>query len=195
MYAYMKGNICDRFEQGIILEVNNIGYNIFMSENEISKLNENEEVKVYTYFDHKEDYMRLFGFSDKKRLDFFKKLISVNGVGSKMALAIIGALEVEDIAAAIATDDVNVIKSAPGVGPKLAAKIIIELKDKITNDEMIVQKKKIIKSKNLDEAIVALKVLGYSDKDIQSCIDEIEVEGRSTQEIIKSFLKVFSINK
>lgn len=195
MYAYMKGNICDRFEQGIILEVNNIGYNIFMSENEISKLNENEEVKVYTYFDHKEDYMRLFGFSDKKRLDFFKKLISVNGVGSKMALAIIGALEVEDIAAAIATDDVNVIKSAPGVGPKLAAKIIIELKDKITNDEMIVQKKKIIKSKNLDEAIVALKVIGYSDKDIQSCIDEIEVEGRSTQEIIKSFLKVFSINK
>ena len=195
MYSYMKGIITDRFEQGIILEVANIGYNIFMSENEIEKLDKEKEVKIYTYFDHKEEYMRLFGFSDKKSLEFFKKLISVNGVGSKMALAIIGALEVEDIAAAIATDDVNVIKSAPGVGPKLAAKIIIELKDKISNEDMIVKKNKIVKNKELDEAIVALKVLGYTDKDIDQAIDSIETENKTVQDIIKAFLKVFSINK
>ncbi|MBR1883514.1 MAG: Holliday junction branch migration protein RuvA [Clostridia bacterium] len=195
MYAYMIGKITDRFEQGIVLEVSNIGYNIFMSENEINRLDDKEEVKIFTYFDHKEEYMRLFGFENKKRLEFFKKLISVNGVGAKMGMAIMNALEVESLATAIATDDVNVIKSAPGVGPKLAAKIIIELKDKIENDEMIVKKNKIVKNKNLDEAIVALKVLGYTDKDINSCIDEIEVESKTTQDIIKAFLKYLGTNK
>ena len=194
MYAYMKGKVEGRFEQGIVLEVSNIGYNIYMSESEIEKIDKKEEVKVYTYFDHKEDSMRLFGFLDEKKLVFFKKLLSVNGVGPKMAMGIIAVLSVESIATAIATDDVNVIKSAPGVGPKLAAKIIIELKDKISNDELVVKKNKVIKDKNLDEAIIALKVLGYTDKDISESIDEIEIENKSVQDIIKAFLKQFQTN-
>ena len=194
MYAYIKGKITERFEQGIILECKDIGYNIYMSESEIQNLSLENEVQVYTYYDHREDSVRLFGFSDRNRLSFFKKLISVNGVGSKMALAIMGTLEVEDLVTAIATDDVNVIKSAPGVGPKLAAKIIIELKDKITNEELIT-KKPVIKNKNLDEAIIALKVLGYTDKDIDACIDDVEIENKTVQDIIKAFLRCFQLNK
>ena len=194
MYAYMKGKITDYFEQGLILEVNNIGYNIYMSNYEIDEIEKNDEVKIYTYYEHREDYTRIFGFSSKNRLNFFKKLISVNGVGSKMAMAILGSIEVEKLATAIATDDVNAVKSAPGVGPKLAAKIILELKDKIDNSELITVKK-IVKSKNLDEAIVALKVLGYSDKEIELYTEEVEIEGKSVQEIIKQYLKCFQLNK
>lgn len=194
MYAYMKGIVTDKFEQGIILEVNNIGYNIYMSNYEIDQIKGNEIVTIYTYYDHKEDYTRLFGFFDKKRLEFFKKLISVNGVGAKMGISILGAIDLEDLVAAIATDDVNVIKSAPGVGPKLAGKIILELKDKISCDDLK-PKKKQIKNKNLEEAIIALKVLGYSEKDIDLYIEDIDIENKTVQQIIKDFLKCFQLNK
>ncbi len=194
MYAYMKGKVTEYFEQGLILEVNNIGYNIYMSNNEIDEIDKSKETKIYTYYEHKEDYTRIFGFSSVNRLNFFKKLISVNGVGTKMAMSILGAIEVEKLATAIATDDINIVKSAPGVGPKLAAKIILELKDKIDNSE-IINTKKIVKSKNHDEAIVALKVLGYTDKEIEMYTDEISVEGKSVQEIIKQYLKCFQLNR
>ncbi len=192
MYAYMNGKITDYFEQGVILEVNDIGYNIYMSSQDIDNLKSDNKVRIYTYYDHKEDYTRIFGFSDKKRLEFFKKLISVNGVGAKMGISILGSMEIETLATAIATDDINVIKSAPGVGPKLAAKIVLELKDKITNDEIIIKKKK-VQNKQLDEAIVALKVLGYTDKEISEVSDSIDCEGRSVQEIIKLYLKCFKV--
>lgn len=194
MYAYMNGKIAERFDQGIILEVNDIGYNIYMSEQDIGNLEKSGKVKIYTYYEHKEEYTRIFGFSDKKRLEFFKKLISVNGVGAKMGIAILGALSIESLATAIVTDDINVIKSAPGVGPKLAAKIALELKDKVTNDDMIIKKQK-INSKELDEAVTALKVLGYSDKEIEAVSDGIEYDGKSVQEIIKAYLKCFQLNK
>lgn len=193
MYAYMNGKITDYFEQGIVLEVNDIGYNIYMSCQDIDNLDRNNKVKVYTYYEHREDYTRIFGFSDKKRLNFFKKLISVNGVGAKMGLTILGCMEIEKLVSAIATDDINTVKSVQGVGPKLAAKIILELKDKIDTNDIIITNK--LSNKQLDEAIVALKVLGYNDKEIEQVSDMVDVQGKGVQDIIKAYLKCFQLNK
>ncbi|MEG2310961.1 MAG: Holliday junction branch migration protein RuvA [Clostridia bacterium] len=188
MYAYFKGIAKEVEENKLVLDVNNIGYNIFMAEDDLRNIKIEEEVLIYTYFKHREDDMSLFGFSTKNRLEFFKKLIKVSGVGTKVALGIISNISATEMCTAIATDNVVALKSIPGIGPKMASKIIFELKDKITNDDIL--NKKI--SKNtvvINEAVTALKVLGYTEKEIVNCINDMDLENKSVQEVIKMCLR------
>ena len=188
MYSYFNGLIKDILNDKVTIDVNDIGYNIHMAEDDLGKLKLEDKVLIYTYFQHREDDMRLFGFLTKNRLQFFKKLISVNGVGSKVALGIISNISIEDMCTAIATDNILTLKSVPGIGPKLAAKIIFELKDKISNVEIL---KKSSAKDNLvvGEAITALKVLGYSERELSSCVNEMNLENKSVQDIIRMCLK------
>jgi len=188
MYAYFNGLIKDISNNMIIIDVNDIGYNIHMAEDDINKLKLDEKVLIYTYFQHREDDMRLFGFLTKNRLQFFKKLISVSGVGSKVALGIISNISVEDMCSAIVTDNILTLKSVPGIGPKLAGKIIFELKDKISNVE-ILKKSSIKDNVAVDEAVTALKVLGYSERELSTCINDMDLENKSVQDIIRMCLK------
>lgn len=188
MYAYFKGLIKDITNSSVIVDVNDIGYNIYMAEDDLNNFKLEDRVLIYTYFQHREDDMRLFGFLTKNRLEFFKKLISVSGVGSKVALGIISNISVEDMCTAIATDNLLTLKSVPGIGPKLAGKIIFELKDKISNEE-ILSKNTVKNNLEVDEAITALKVLGYSERELTSCINELNLENKSVQEIIRMCLK------
>lgn len=188
MYAYFKGLIKDITNNSVTIDVNDIGYNIYMAEDDLNKFKLEDKVLIYTYFQHREDDMRLFGFLTKSRLEFFKKLISVSGVGSKVALGIISNISVEDMCSAIATDNLLTLKNVPGIGPKLAGKIIFELKDKISNEEIF--SKSITKNSiEVDEAITALKVLGYSERELVSCINELNLENKSVQDIIRMCLK------
>jgi holliday junction DNA helicase RuvA len=188
MYAYFNGLIKDILNDMVTIDVNDIGYNIHMAEDDLNKLKLDEKVLIYTYFQHREDDMRLFGFLTKNRLQFFKKLISVSGVGSKVALGIISNISIEDMCSAIATDNILTLKSVPGIGPKLAGKIIFELKDKISNVEIL--KKSLIKDNiAVDEAITALKVLGYSERELSSCVNDMDLENKSVQDIIRMCLK------
>lgn len=184
MYSYFKGIIKDILADSLTIDVNDIGYNIYMAEDDLSKLKLEDKVLIYTYFQHREDDMRLFGFLEKSRLQFFKKLITVSGVGSKLALGIISNISVEDMCSAIATENILVLKNVPGIGPKLASKIIFELKDKISNEELI--SKTVIKNNpEIDEAITALKVLGYSERELTECINSIDTDNKSVQDIIR----------
>lgn len=188
MYSYFKGIIKDIANDKVILEVSNIGYDIYMAENDLLNVNLEDNIMVYTYFQHREDEMKLFGFLERNKLQFFKKLISVSGVGSKVALGIISNISVEDMCTAIITENVLALKAIPGIGPKMASKIIFELKDKIANEDVIT----VSKSKNtvaINEAINAMKVLGYSEKELSNCIGDMDLEDKSTQEIIKMCLK------
>lgn len=187
MYSYFNGIIKDISNDSIIIDVNDIGYNIYMAEDDLSKLKLENKVLVYTYFQHREDDMRLFGFLEKSRLQFFKKLITVSGVGSKLAIGIISNISVEDMCTAIATENILALKSIPGIGPKMAGKIIFELKDKISNEEMI--SKNVIKNNSeIDEAITALKVLGYSERELTECINNIDTGNKTVQDIIRMCL-------
>jgi Holliday junction DNA helicase RuvA len=188
MYTYFNGIIKNISSDSVVIDVHDIGYNIYMAEDDLSKLELEDKVLIYTYFQHREDEMRLFGFLTKNRLQFFKKLISVSGVGSKVALGIISNISIEDMCTAIVTDNILTLKSVPGIGPKLAGKIIFELKDKISNEEIF--KKSVIKnSAEVDEAITALKVLGYSERELVNCINELNLENKSTQDVIRMCLK------
>ena len=131
MYAFFKGKVDSIYKDRIIVDVKDIGYEVYLPESDIYKLNINDEVKVYTYLHVREDGMRLFGSISKENLEFFKKLITVSGVGPKVALGIISSVDTESLCVAIATENIAVLKSVPGIGPKMAQKIIFELKDKV----------------------------------------------------------------
>ena len=193
MYASFKGNIESKFKDRIILEVNDIGYEIYLPESEIDLLNEDQKVKIFTYLQVREDDMKLFGFLSRETLEFFKKLISVSGVGPKVALGIISNISASDMCIAIATENIVALKSIPGIGPKMAQKIVFELKDKVLKEQMEDIKTKTSKvallNENVKEAITALQVLGYTEKQVKEVINRIEINDDSVENIIRKVLK------
>ena len=162
-----------------------------MPESDIMSLNLGDNIKIYTYLYVREDDMRLFGFKTSESLEFFKKLITVSGVGPKVALGIISNVDIESLGVAIATENVTALKSVPGIGPKMAQKIIFELKDKVIKDKTekinIVLKEN--NSKNIEEAITALEVLGYTQKQIKDVISKLDLSDDSVENIIRKVLK------
>lgn len=193
MYASFKGKIDEKLNDKIIIEVNNIGYEIYLPESEIATLDKGEEVKIYTYLHVREDDMKLFGFLSRETLEFFRKLISVSGVGPKVALGIISNISSSDMCIAIATENIAALKAVPGIGPKMAQKIVFELKDKVLKEQIIDVKNKVNKTvvinDNVKEAMTALQVLGYTEKQIKEVISKIEINDDSVENIIRKVLK------
>lgn len=194
MYSHFKGKVDRVNKENIVIDVNNIGYEIYMPESEIEVLVEGQEnVKIFTHLNVREDDMKLFGFLSYETLEFFRKLISVSGVGPKVALGIISNINASDMCIAIATENVAELKKVPGIGPKMAQKIIFELKDKVIKEELININQKVMKkatvNPNLEEAITALQVLGYSKEQIKRVIDNLEITNDSVEDIIKKVLK------
>lgn len=191
MYSHFKGIIENIENDKIEIDVNSVGYEIYMPTSDINDISVGQECNVYTHLNVREDDMRLFGFLSRESRNFFRKLISVSGVGPKVALGIISNISVSDMCIAIATENLVCLKSIPGIGPKMAQKIIFELKDKVLNDTL---EEKTIKSKevsntNVLEAITALQVLGYSEKHIKDVINRIDITDDKVEDIIKKVLK------
>ncbi len=194
MYAYIKGNLEVKTKGYIVIDVSGIGYKIFMSETAIEKLGEiGKVIKVHTYLRVREDEMSLYGFNTNEELRMFELLLSVSGIGAKSAITILSNITPSSFAIAVITNDVAKIKSLPGIGPKSAQRIILELKDKIKTEEEVSQDKSLnitegIDNAKLSEAISALQVLGYSKKEIEKAIQKID-NSLSVEEIIKIGLK------
>ena len=143
MYAYFKGIIAQKEEDGLILEVNRIGYHIFMPGSMLDALpGVGQEAIIHTYTYVKEDAMQLYGFLSRDDLVLFKMLISVSGIGPKGGLAVLSTLSADDLRFAILSEDAKAIAKAPGIGAKTAQKVVIELKDKISLEEALDLKKK-----------------------------------------------------
>ena len=191
MYAFFKGKIDNILKDRIIIDVNDIGYEIYMPESELLTLGVGENLKIYTYLHVREDDMRLFGFSSNESLEFFKKLITVSGVGPKVALGIISNVDTESLCVAIATENIAALKSVPGIGPKMAQKIIFELKDKVLKEQIdtVKTKTKEVNSKNIEEATTALEVLGYTHKQIKEVVSRLDLGEDSVETIIRKVLK------
>lgn len=197
MFAFFKGNIEKKDIDRVVIDVNGVGYEVFMSAGDIERIIVGQYIKIHTYTDIKEGYIGIFGFLEEESLSVFEKLKKVSGIGSKTALGVLAHMSPGEVCVSIANEDATLLSKIPGIGPKTAARIILELKDKILKDDSIkltkIASKKETTNVSKNEAILALKVLGYTTTQINEVIDEIDIEGLKVEEIIKKVLG--SINK
>lgn len=173
MYAYFKGKLAYVGEDSIILDVHDVGYRILLSPASIAYLpNIGEEVCLYTYTSVREDAIWLYGFLNHDDLEIFKKCITVSGIGPKGGMAILSVMDADALRFAILSGDAKAIAKAPGIGAKTAQRLILELKDKISVEDVLikresegVQTKAANHSHVIEEAVEALVSLGYSATD------------------------------
>ncbi|MBO6154899.1 MAG: Holliday junction branch migration protein RuvA [Lachnospiraceae bacterium] len=192
MYSYIKGELVDVAGDHIVVDNNGIGYQMFISSSTHFHMPAiGEDVKVYTYLNVKEDAMQLFGFLTKEELELFKLLITVNGIGPKNALGILGTLEPADLRFAIMAEDAKAISKAPGVGAKSAQRIIIELRDKIDSVETSALTNSPVASLNTmkRDVIDSLENMGYSSSQVLKAMDELEIsDDDNIEDVLKQVL-------
>lgn len=190
MIAYLEGKIISSNLDYVVLDVGGVGYGIFVSDDDRSKLKVSEAQKLYIYEHIREQSHDLFGFISQDDKNFFEKLIEVNGVGPKMALNMLSIGSIKELRLAIAGGDVKFIQIAPGVGKKLAERVVIELKDKVGLVSKVSASDMLdgdyVSSK--DEAFSGLVALGFSDQDAKSALAKVD-KNLSTEERIKEALK------
>ena len=195
MISYIKGRLEIKSKDYIVIDVGGIGYKIFMSETAINELEKGTEVKVFTYMRVREDDISLYGFLNNEELVTFELLISVGGVGAKSAITILSNITPSKFALAVITNDVNTLKKLPGIGAKTAGRIILELKDKMKTEQSIEENKNeeikeaIVLDNKANDAVEALCVLGYTRKDVEKVLSNIDTNKLTVEEIIKQGLK------
>jgi holliday junction DNA helicase RuvA len=194
MIAFIEGKVSEILENGIIISNNGIGYYVIMPSSDISSLNSGEEIKIHTHLQVSEDNLSLYGFLSKSSLDMFRLLLSVSGIGPRNAVAVLSAVSVDDLVFAIAGEDEKKLCSAPGIGPKTARRIILELKDKVDINESLSSGSAqnvaaIVDHGNKNDAVLALNALGYNNSDILRAMRDIEDDpDRTTEDWIKETL-------
>ena len=199
MIAFVRGEIENISEDNVVIDTGGIGYNIKISAGTADRLpGLGREVKLYTYTCVREDAFWLYGFLTRDELEIFKKLITVNGIGPKGGLAILSVMTTDDLRFAIMSGDARAIAKAPGIGAKTAGRVILDLKDKISLEDTLIQKD-IDKSgagipsqgdnRAGNEAVEALVALGYSASDALRAVKQVDVEGADAETILKQALK------
>ena len=180
MYHFLKGKVDEVGKDFIILNVNNIGYFIFLAT--MKKFNTNEEVKLFIHTVFKEDGQYLIGFSNKEEKELFNLLLLTKGVGAKTAINILRSSSVNLFKEAIAKEDINYIKSIPALGTKVAQQIIFDLKDKIISESNILST---IEYNKMNEVRNVLRSFGYKNYQIESELVTFKQFDMDLQEIIK----------
>ena len=197
MYSYIIGKVINKFKNILILENNNIGYEIYMTEISLSELNIGEETKIYTYYNVSQDNISLFGFKNLEEKKMFENLISVSKIGAKTAIGILSSISIAEFAIAIITNDINRLSKLPGIGKKTAQRIVLEITDKVKTEEIIFTEDKeqksneqyITVSEKEKDVVEALKVLGYNIKEIEKIMKSLDINS-STEDMIKQALKI-----
>ena len=208
MLAYIKGKLEMKMTGYVVIDVGGLGYKVYMSEVGIENIgNIGDTVKVHTFYRVREDDISIFGFNTLEELKMFELLLGVSGVGAKTALTMLAVCEPSDFALAVISEDVKALTGIPGIGPKSAKRIILELKDRIKKEQEIENIKNQVENKKsntkiklaienddkLQEAISALQVLGYNKKEIEKAFDKLDTKEMSTEELIKKGLSLLSM--
>ena len=194
MISYIIGEIKYFGEENFVIENNNIGYLINSSFNTIKTLEINNEFKIFTKMNVREDDISLFGFSSKDELEVFELLTSVSTIGPKNAIAVLSTLNVDKIKLAIVNNDIDTLTKAKGIGKKTASRIILELVDKvkkmaINDDISILEESSKSSNSEIDVAREALINLGYQRNSIDNVLTTLKDSDLSLEEIIKEALK------
>lgn len=200
MISYIRGTLAEKNEDSAVVEAHGVGYQIFVPVPVLSELPPlGESVKIYTYFSVREDGMSLFGFLSRQDLAMFKQLIGVNGIGPKSALGILSALRPDVLRMAVASDDAKTISRAPGVGPKTAQRIILDLKDKIRPEDVLAGglEESLAVPEEISgvgqagkEAVEALTALGYSAAEAAGAVKKVKItEEMTAEDVLKGALR------
>lgn len=193
MIAFVRGEIADISEDNVVLDVGGIGYNIKISTQTAQKLvGVGQEVMLHTYTCVREDAFQLFGFLTRDELSIFKKLITVNGIGPKGGLAILSVMSADDLRFAIVSGDAKAIAKAPGIGAKTASRVILDLKDKVSVEETLIQREMNAYAASGEggnhqaenEAVEALVALGYSPSDAVKAVKKASAPADADVEMI-----------
>ncbi|MDR2047141.1 MAG: Holliday junction branch migration protein RuvA [Clostridiales bacterium] len=197
MFSYIRGKITDKEAGRITVENNGIGYEIFVSSNTLAYFNRGDEALIYTYFQVKQDGAALLGFQNKEEKNMFSRLITVNGIGPKNALAILSGITPCDLAFAVAKNDPALLAKVKGIGKKTAARIVLELKEKIVlEDGEVAGGAGSDGNGNLgggtDDAVVALQALGFARADALKAVGKAAALVSGTENIIRAALKLMN---
>ena len=208
MLAYIKGKLEMKMTGYVVIDVGGLGYKVFMSEAGIENVgNIGDTVKVHTFYRVREDDISIFGFNTLEELKMFELLLGVSGVGARTALTMLATCTPSEFALAVVSEDVKALTSIPGIGPKSAKRIILELKDKIKKEQEVEAIKEQIDKKQkedskfngaieirekINEAMAALQVLGYNKKEVEKVFEKLDFKELSTEELIKKGLSLLS---
>ena len=198
MYSYLKGELVEILDDTIVVEVNNVGYNVHIPASMIDNFTgTGQKIKIYTYLHVKEELMELYGFLTRDDLNVFKLLLGVSGIGPKGALAILTVMTPDDLRFAVLGEDAKAIAKAPGIGSKTAQRLILELKDKLKLEDVFERKAAIAEAGQGDalsgvksEAVQALAALGYSSSEALKAVNGVElIPDITVEEVLKAALK------
>ena len=199
MFAYIKGCLEEKATNYVVIDVGGIGYKIFMSDMSINEIGElGTKVKVHTHYYVREDNISLYGFLTHEELKMFELLLSVSGIGAKSAISMLSNITPAGFAMAIISNNVALLKKIPGIGPKTAQRIIIELQDKLKSEQELTKQseqteiKVINNNENVEEAMQALQILGYNKKEIEKAFEKIANTDVSVEELIKKGLSILA---
>lgn len=197
MFYSLTGYLIKKGTNFAVIECGGVGFYCNTSNATLFDISGEKSVTLYTHLNVREDALDLFGFSTENELRWFKMLITVNGVGPKAALAVLSEISVDRLAVAISSNDVKLIKSAPGIGTKIAQRIILDLKDKIgdvapaESADSIAKVSAVNEMPNTSEAVAALTMLGYSQSEASVAVSGID-PNLSVEDIIRQALKLLS---
>lgn len=199
MFDYIRGEVTNKKVDYVSLEVNGIGYKIHISLNTFEKIKE-KECRLYIYNYVREDAFILYGFYEENEREFFEKLLSVSGVGAKLAIAILSTFTVKDLKQIILNEDINLLIKVPGLGVKKGKKLVLDIKDRLpvnlTLDDSFENKDSIRISELEENIYLALESLGYSSKDIDKFVEREKIkEYKNIEEAIKDILKKIQTKK
>ena len=198
MISYVKGILTEIIEDTIIVETGGIGVEIHVPLTLIGSLPHiGDELKIYTYFKVAEDSMSLYGFENRRDLDMFRQLIAISGIGPKGALAILSTLSPDELRMAVIAGDAKAISAAQGIGAKTAQRVILELKDKISAEDLLgsagyKNTASVASNENTasSEAVEALIALGYTGSQALRAVREVEIDDSMDSEaVLKAALK------
>lgn len=197
MFHYINGIVAEKLPNLAIIDCGGVGFEINTSAYTISQLKSGEKGKLYTHLYIREDCMDIYGFASKSEKHCFEMLIGVSGVGPKAAIAILSTGSPENLVMNIISGNEKALTAAPGVGKKIAQRIILELKDKLAKETAEISFADVPSfntvsasgNTKISDASAALTVLGYSSAEISAAIKQVDVENLSLEEIIKASLK------
>lgn len=190
MITQIIGRLVEKTPTQVVIDCNGVGYAVNISLHTFSQINDNENIKLYTHLQVREDSHTLFGFNTTIERSVFILLISVSGIGSSTARMMLSSLEPLQIQRAIISEDLNTIKSIKGIGLKTAQRVLIELKDKMLNLQIEGEIQNFGNNTIKDEALSALEVLGYTRKQSERILDSViqSAPDSSVEELIKEAL-------
>ena len=197
MFYYLDGTVAEILPGLAVIDCGGVGYACLTTNHTLSQLRKGERSKLYTYLNVGESVFDLYGFVSSKELDSFRMLLGVSGVGPKAALAILSACTPEALALAVVSGDEKALTAAPGVGKKIAQRIILELKDKLARESTAIgldfsggnAGKATAFTSKAGEAAAALAVLGYSAQEAAAALKGLDTDALSLEELIRQALK------